>query len=69
MEIEDIRNIILYEIDNINDIENICYTDRRYEQLCFKKEFWIHWYQKIILNFQIIFIAMSMIIFKNIKKF
>lgn len=51
MEVEDIRRTILYEIDKIDDIENICYTDHLYNKLCLDKQFWIHWYYKNNINF------------------
>ncbi len=46
MNLRDIRQMILYEIDDIDDIENLCYTDKLFNQLCLEKSFWLHWYDK-----------------------
>ncbi len=51
MEIEDIRQTILYEMNDIHDVENICYTDHLYNKLCTDKHFWIHFYKKNNINF------------------
>ena len=50
MEIEDIRQIILYEVDDINDVENLCYSDKTFYRLC-SKNFWKDWYHKHQLDF------------------
>lgn len=42
---EDIRRTILYELDEIEDIENICYTDKMFYKLCSDRFFWKHFYE------------------------
>lgn len=51
MNIKDIRQSILYQLDDIEDIKIICYTDRLYHSLCSSKDFWINWYAKHQLNY------------------
>ncbi len=46
MNIDDIRQTILYNIDNIQDLKNLCHVDHRFNQLCSSKSFWVHWYNK-----------------------
>lgn len=46
MNIGDIRQTILYNIDNIQDLKNLCHVDHWFNQLCSTKSFWIHWYNK-----------------------
>ncbi len=47
---KDIRQEILYQLDNIDDVENLCKVDKTFKNLC-QKEFWIHWYNKHQLGF------------------
>ncbi len=51
MNLRDIKQSILYQIDDIEDIENICYTNHLYHEVCSSKDFWIQWYNKQRLNF------------------
>ena len=43
---EDIRNNILNELDDIDDIKSICLIDNRYYKLCVSKNFWNNFFQK-----------------------
>lgn len=45
MEQQDIKQQILYNIEDIQDIENLCQSDKSFKFLCSQKEFWIHWYK------------------------
>lgn len=51
MEYKDIRQSVLYQIDNIDDLKNLCYVDKQFYHLCSQKEFWIHWYNKHQIKF------------------
>ena len=46
----DVRQEILYQLDKIDDVENLCKVDKTFKSLC-QKEFWIHWYNKNQLIF------------------
>lgn len=51
MELEDIRRSILCELEDIKDVENLCYTDGAFKKLCSEKSFWVHWYHQHHLDF------------------
>lgn len=51
MEYNDIRQTILYQLDNVDDLKNLCYVDKKFYHLCSQKEFWIHWYNKHNMTF------------------
>ena len=42
---QDIKQSILWQLDDIHDVEKLCYTDKVFEMLCSRQEFWNHWYQ------------------------
>ena len=44
MEQQDIRQSILWQLDDINDVEKLCQVDQLFKNLCSRKEFWMHWY-------------------------
>ena len=54
MEHQDIRQSILWQLDDIKDVERLCYVDRSFNKLC-SREFWIHWYNKKGLKMMKIF--------------
>lgn len=45
MEQQDIRQAILWQLEDIDDVERLCQVDQIFKKLCSRKEFWIHWYQ------------------------
>lgn len=42
---QDIKQSILWQLEEINDVEKLCYTDKVFKMLCSRQEFWNHWYQ------------------------
>jgi len=47
----DIKGEILYQLDNLKDLQNLCHTDKQFYRLCSTKSFWIHWYNKNNIKF------------------
>ena len=51
MEYKDIRLSILQQIDNIDDLTKLCYTNKAYEHSCSQKIFWVDWYKRHHIQF------------------
>ena len=51
MDLSDIRQSVLYQINDVDDLAKLCYADKMSERLCSTKEFWLHWYQKHHIQF------------------